>query len=489
MPINTHRRKPGRGDVNPAKRPYQPRGGCAEFFRCKDPEVVAAGPAGTGKSMAALSKIYLFCDKYPGTRVLICRKTRESMTQSVLVTWEEKVLPEGHPALKGPQRETRKEYVFPNGSVVVIGGLRQSGRDQTQKIMSTDYDMIYIPEAIELVEEEWEKATTRLRNNKAPYQQLIADTNPSGPQHWLKKRSESGKCRMVPTYHTDNPLLWDVKAERWTDFGAKYIEKLDRLTGARRDRLRFGLWRQAEGAVYEEWDEKVHVRTLEQLGLSRIPKEWRRFISIDWGFTNPAVIQWWAADGDGRLYLYREFVHTQMRVEHLAAKAKLLTEPGEEFEAIIADHDAEDRDTWDAHFGQATIAARKSVMPGIQAMQGRLAKAGDGRPRLYVLADALVSRDEQMLDENKPAGLVAEIGEYVWDRTKPERPKEEPIPVNDHSCDAARYMVAHLEGSNWLAPKPLSDNSVEAQVARVATDWRKKGSRDWRKYGSNPRQM
>ena len=28
--------------------------------------------------------------------------------------------------------------------------------------------------------------------------------------------------------------------------------------------------------------------------------------SVDFGFTNPIVIQWWAEDPDGRLYLYRE---------------------------------------------------------------------------------------------------------------------------------------------------------------------------------------
>ena len=65
--------------------------------------------------------------------------------------------------------------------------------------MSTEYDMIYVQEATELTEDDWEALTTRLRNGRAPIQQLIADCNPAEPTHWLKARCDSGQTRMLNT--------------------------------------------------------------------------------------------------------------------------------------------------------------------------------------------------------------------------------------------------------------------------------------------------
>ncbi|WP_149112819.1 hypothetical protein [Limnoglobus roseus] len=125
-------------------------GGNRTLFGTRDDECLLSGPAGTGKSIACLTKLFLFAEKYPGARLLIVRKTRESLTEAGLVTWENEVVPKGHPCLEGPQRKFRSSYQFPNGSVIVVGGL-----DKSQKVMSTAYDLIYVQEAIELRESEW----------------------------------------------------------------------------------------------------------------------------------------------------------------------------------------------------------------------------------------------------------------------------------------------------------------------------------------------
>jgi phage terminase large subunit len=114
-------------------------------------------------------------------RALIVRKTRTSLTESALVTFEDKVLPEHSRLTEGAQRRLRQSYSYPNGSNIVVGGL-----DDSQRVMSTEYDMIYVMEAIEATENDWENLTTRLRNGVMPYQQIIADTNPDAPTHWLK---------------------------------------------------------------------------------------------------------------------------------------------------------------------------------------------------------------------------------------------------------------------------------------------------------------
>jgi phage terminase large subunit len=47
----------------PAARPYQPRGAARALLLSRAPEVLAAGPAGTGKSRACLEKVHLCAAK------------------------------------------------------------------------------------------------------------------------------------------------------------------------------------------------------------------------------------------------------------------------------------------------------------------------------------------------------------------------------------------------------------------------------------------
>ena len=114
------------------------------------------GPAGTGKTRTALEKLHFCAQKYPGMRGLIVRKTRESLTESALVTFEEKVLPAGSPLAAGAARATRRSYVYPNGSEVVAG-LIANHRDLRAKVMSTEYDPVVAVEATELTEHDWEQ--------------------------------------------------------------------------------------------------------------------------------------------------------------------------------------------------------------------------------------------------------------------------------------------------------------------------------------------
>jgi PBSX family phage terminase large subunit len=419
---------------------YEPRGAIRDLFHCRTPELLLSGPAGTGKSVGCLWKVHYCATHVPGLRALILRKTRASLTDSAMVTFERDVLPEGHSALTGARRENRHAYHYKNESEIVCGGM-----DKPSRIMSTDYDLIYVQEAIELLPDEWEALTTRLRNGRLPYQQLLADTNPDKPTHWLKRRCDVGATQILESRHQDNPLLWNEG--RWTDFAhhadkSGYIDRLDNLTGARLQRLRHGRWVQAEGVVYEGWDASVHL-------IDRLPPKseaWPRYLSIDFGFTNPFVCQWWAKDPDGRLYLYREIYRTQRLVEDHARTIKhyLASEP-RPF-AIVCDTDAEGRATLAKHLGLGTTGATKNVSAGIQAVAGRLRLAKDGKPRLLIVRDALVERDDSLADARKPTSTAGEIDGYVWDTTGGQKKGDQPLKVDDHGMDAMRYMVAHIDG-------------------------------------------
>ena len=431
-------RRPGRALQQTGPKPeYHAYGAASALFHSEATELVLSGPAGTGKSRACLEYLHWLAWTYPGMRGLIVRQTRESLTQAALVTYEEKVLsPRERRRIAGNcQRRVRQSYLYPNGSELVLAGMDKPG-----KIMSTEFDVAYVQEAIDLTENGWESVTSRLRNGVTPLQRIFGDTNPDGPRHWLKQRADRGDTVFLESRHEDNPALWDRARGCWTPLGLAYIAKLDKLTGARKPRLRFGRWTQAEGMVYEGWDRSIHL-----INRFAIPRNWRRIRVIDFGFTNPFVCQWWAIDGDGDMYLYREIFMSGRTVVVHARQIKDLSSD-EQYEATIADHDREDRETLREN-GIRTKAAHKAVLPGIEAVQERLVPRENGRPRLFVLRDSLVEVDEELRDAKKPCCTAEEFDGYVWAKSPDGQPvKEEPLKVNDHGMDTTRYAVAYVDG-------------------------------------------
>ncbi|HEX7060682.1 MAG TPA: phage terminase large subunit [Woeseiaceae bacterium] len=443
-----------------AEHVFRPRGAARAVFECRDDEVLLAGPAGTGKSRAALEKVHMMMLLNPGARALLVRKTNKSLAATGLQTWKRFVIAEalqtGEVWYYGGSSEEPPQYRYRNGSRVVIGGM-----DNPDKIMSAEYDVVYVQEATDLNEDDWEKITSRLRNWRISFQQLIADCNPGPPHHWLKQRCDKGLTTMLHSRHRDNPELYDDDGNE-TERGKAYLDKLRRLTGVRRKRLYDGLWVAAEGVIYESWDDAIH-----HVDRFDIPPEWPRWWSVDFGYTNPFVCQWWAEDPDGRLYLYREIYRTRRLVrDHARAILAQVRRPRagvtdpdwtrpDDWEwieprpqAVICDHDAEGRAQLEEYLGMATRPANKdvAVSEGIQLVEQRLVPAGDGRPRLALMRDSLVERDPDLEDSGLPMCTVEEIVGYVWDIRPDKPPKEDPVKENDHGMDAMRYMVVERDG-------------------------------------------
>lgn len=443
---------------------FEPRGAVKRAFESREREVLLSGPAGTGKSRGLLEKLHICALKYSGMRGLIVRKTAVTLTTTGLVTWNKLVTPEaqenGTVRRYGGSQQEPPQYVYSNGSRIVVGGL-----DKPTKVMSSEYDMIFVQEAIELTVTDWENLTTRLRYGRMPYQQLLADTNPGAPTHWLKQRCDEGNTLMLYSRHEDNPRLYDVDSRTWTEEGLRYLELLNALTGVRKSRLRYGKWVAAEGVIYDEWDPDVH-----EIPTFKIPESWPRYWVVDFGYKNPFVLQCWAEDHDGRLYLYRELYYTKRLVEdHARQILDKVSTPDPDYEhdasthgpqlyhhgrvwsepkprAILCDHDAEDRATLEKHLGMGTKPANKTVSRGIQAVQARLRVQGDGKPRLFILKGCRVEQDTKLKESGKPTSTVEEVPGYIWEPDKDGRPiKDQPLKENDHGMDGMRYMVAHRD--------------------------------------------
>lgn len=483
----------------PGQKEFRPYGTATAALYDKSPMVGISGPAGTGKSRLFLEKIHMICEKYPGARALIARKTRESLSEAALYTFEEKVVPAGHYILDGARRSHRQKYTYKNGSEVIICGL-----DKPQKIMSTEFDIIYVQEAIECDEADLDMLSTRLRNGIVPYQQLIFDCNPDKPIHWIWQGAQSGDFPLHQSHHEDNPTLWEeaptsIQAERISAFpfdlsqrptpeypliapdgrigrytleGEAYLAKLDRLGGARYKRLRLGLWVSAEGGVYEdEWNSQIHIHD----PLPHPPRKWRRIWSVDFGFVSPLVIQCWAIDGNNRMYLYRELYHTHLLVtdgaRHMLQAAgwsydesightKIREDADQLPEAIVCDTDAEGVAQLEKALGIRCISAYKGIEDGIQAVKARLVIQSDKKPLLYMCRDATLNKDSSLKDQAKPQCTFEEVDGYVWDTTGSQKRGERPVGTDDHGMDATKYAVCYVDN--------IRDKFKAADVAQAA---------------------
>ena len=436
------------------------RGAVTELTSYPELEIGVDGPAGTGKTYGILYFIHVLLLTYPGTKWLVCRKRNTDLAGSALSLYRESILDEREGVRYfGGSKARPAAFLYPNGSELIVNGLDRPG-----KVKSMDFDGIYINEATDCDLEDIEMCHIRLarrKNSKLParFQKLLMDFNPDAPEHFLNQRMNSGLTRRLLSRHEDNPFLWDSVTQDWTPEGRRYIAELETLTGVRKARYRYGIWAAAEGTIYEDsWDAKRNV-----IDRFPLPREWPRYLWIDFGFTNPFVCLWAAQDPDGRLIVYREIYRTKRLVEdHCRDIAiasgwfHLLPEKHEKYKdrpaqwadplprEVIADHDAEDCATFERHLTMYVTRAKKSISDGIQAQAARLRNAGDGRPRLVYFRDCLVERDMDLAWAKKPTCTIEEYDSYVWKQNNLGI-TEEPVDKDNHGMDASRYGCAHFD--------------------------------------------
>jgi hypothetical protein len=425
---------------------------------CNEPEVLIEGGTGTGKTTSLLEKCVMLCESFPGCRVLMSRKTRASMTESVLQTLEDFVLWPEHPAMKGPGRANRRAYHFPNGSIMVPAGM-----DQPSRIMSTQWDFGALFEATEFTENEYEHIGTRIRNNKImvngePFNQTVCDCNPAHPGHWLNQRAlrkvtdredpQYGKPMMhrLLSRHEDNPFLT-----------RDYLARLSRLTGVRRERYFLHRWVAAEGQIWPNFDPLKHMVNrlrYNQHGVAAVvlPRFERYIGAQDWGFRGPGCFQVWGVDNRHRMFRVYETYRKEMPFGFWADTARKAHEryglervvcDNAEPERIEAYNKILVRGGTDRHLAIAAVKAPETARDVVRDL---LNPDQDGGARLFLVRDALDGADPVLRDEHAPCCTEEEIPSYVFKTTKDgQRIKEEPDPTcADHGCDTLMMAAMHI---------------------------------------------
>lgn len=217
-----------------------------KFLEDKSPVVVVTGSAGGGKSRAVAEKIHMFAKMYPGVSILIGRKIREHCLDSCYEMMRREVCRDEDGKLDSVTFGA-KTADYTNGSKIYFIGMKdRRAREAVRSIGPGKIDMIWMEEAHEFEEEDYEELEGRLRGATAGWNQLIISTNPDGPLHWINRRMILGKeAKILYSSESDNP---------YNDEG--YSDRLEKMTGVKRARLRDGKWVQGTGTILETWSDE-----------------------------------------------------------------------------------------------------------------------------------------------------------------------------------------------------------------------------------------
>jgi phage terminase large subunit len=392
------------------------------------------GSAGGGKSRLGMEKLHAMMLHYPGATGLMLRKTRESVTNSLVLPFEYLVVGRDK---RVNHVVSKSRFEYSNGSILVYGGMKN--REQREQIRSvgleSGVDFILMEEATAFSEDDFNELLARLRGQAGSFRQIILATNPDQPAHWIYQRLiQNGEASVYYSGARDNPHN-----------PAEYLAILEHLTGLLYKRLVLGQWVIAEGAVYDTFEPDVHI-------LEELPRDpdlhYRRFVGgQDWGYTNPGVFKVYGIDSDGRLTLVKEIYRTRKLIGWWAEQAKALCDLYS-VDTVICDPAEPGFIEEYTQAGIPAIPADNAIVAGIQKVQQRLAVQEDGQPRLYFYRHACDDTDPALEAAKQPTCTIEEYPAYVWAQGVDGKPnKEKPVDQYNHGLDVDRYVCAHLAES------------------------------------------
>lgn len=177
------------------------------LYFSKERYLILMGGGGSGKSIFAGRKLLERATSEPGHRILVCRKVAKTLRESCFEQLR-KQLSDHYPHIKAEINRTDMSITLPNGSKFLFCGL-----DDVEKLKSI-YDItgIWIEEASEITEADFNQLDIRLRTNFNQYLQMILTFNPININHWLKKRffdRSDPRAKVMTSTYKDNRFLTD----------------------------------------------------------------------------------------------------------------------------------------------------------------------------------------------------------------------------------------------------------------------------------------
>lgn len=302
---------------------WSPQPKQAVLMARREDEALYGGAAGGGKSDCALAEALRQVSK-PCYRALILRKTYPQLSE--LIDRSHAIYPAAFPGAKF--HEQKHCWTFPSGAQLHFGAMQHTS--DRLNYQGKRYDFIDFDELTQFRWEEYSYMFSRCRPNGPGMRCYIrAQANPGGVGHaWVKERFITPAAPMttiwedvelakpdgtretrrrsrifVPSTVFDNEILLRNDPE--------YLTRLAAMPEAEKRALLYGDWDSFAGQVFSEWRcDSAHYadrRGTHVIDPFEVPVDWGIWCAMDWGYSRPFSVGWYAVDRDRRLYRVREY--------------------------------------------------------------------------------------------------------------------------------------------------------------------------------------
>lgn len=270
---------------------------------------------------------------------------------------------------------------------------------------------------------------------------IFGTTNPDSPYHWLKRDFLSGNPDVKSWKFglDDNPQLPEEDKE--------YLKR--QYKGLWYQRFIEGKWVQAEGSVYDFFDEKLHV-------IDFAPSYTSSYIvGVDYGTTNPCAFVLIGHDPNRfpNFWVESEY-YFDSRAQQ---RQKTDTEYADDFKKFI-----EGRPINAIYLDPTAVSFRIELQKqGILNLYEAENSVLDG---IRFVSKLLNNGTLKVCRSCK--NVIKEFQSYVWDDKSALTGIDKPKKVNDHALDAIRYaLFTHLFGKEGarLSAQDIDKMEIEAR--------------------------
>lgn len=393
---------------------------------------ICEGAVSSGKSFIFLIRFLEELEKGPPGEYLIGGKSETTVLRNVVKPLDNmtgNVLRYNH---------SRREFKLFDRMVYVVGANDERAEG---KIRGLTLAGSLLDEATLLPQSFFKMCLSRLR---VPNAKLFATTNPDSKFHWLKtdfldKFSEDPtELASFKFKLDDNPYLTN---EYKTALKKEY-------SGLWYRRFIDGEWVQAEGAIYDFFDEDIHV--------VKKPPSYAKYylLGIDYGTTNAfaAVLIGYNDDHSPSLWVEKEYYWDSKVMGYQKTDAEYAQDlqrafAGYPIKLTYLDPSAASFETELRRQKIVVKQAKNEVLDGIRFVSTLLSQ-GD-----LVIVDQCTN-------------LLKEIESYVWDEKSVKLGEDKPIKQRDHALDALRYVLFTHYGAKQTLKNPSREDSYLAAEQR-----------------------
>ena len=382
------------------------------------------GSVRSGKTVSSLCRWIEYIVTGPPGDLLMIGKTERTLKRNVLDPLSDMV---GEANFRY-NRGTGECYVF-NRRIYIIGA---SDARSEGKIRGMTVAGAYGDEVTLWPEEMFKQLLARMSVKGAMF---FGTTNPDSPSHWLYINY---LLRIIEGELT-NGIVFSFCLDDNDTLDPDYVSALKlEYTGLWYKRFIDGLWVVAEGSIYaEQWDEEKNTYISSDRP-ERIFQDFRRYIPMDYGTTNPMVFLDCYYDGRtiwiDNEYYYDSKVKMAQKTDGQYADAleEFIKEQGEQFPRELLDPSAASFKAELRKRGHRVTEADNNVLDGIRMVAS-------------MIANGVIK-----VNKDKCPNFLKEIGAYVWDDKARLNGEDKPLKQNDHAMDAIRYLV-----NTFISPRRI----------------------------------